>query len=82
MEQKTEDTKTKNIETGTLKKPMDKTNTGSTLREGPPKWYISSRRESLPRSECDIAEVTSGSVAVVTYGSHSKVTLHMFVEDT
>jgi len=31
MEQKTEDTKTKNIETGTLKKPMDKTITGSTF---------------------------------------------------
>jgi len=52
------------------------------LREVPPKWHISSRRESLPRSKCDIAEVTSGSVAVVTSASHSEVTLHMLVEDT
>jgi len=27
------------------------------------------------------AEVTSGSVAVVTYGSHSEVTLHMLIEE-
>jgi len=31
MDQKTEDKITKSIETGTLKKPMDKTNTGSTF---------------------------------------------------
>jgi len=47
------------------------------LREGPPKCYISSRRESLPRSECDIAEVTSGSVAEVTPRSVAEVA-HFF----
>jgi len=52
------------------------------LIEVAPKWHISSRRESLRRSECDIAEVTSKSVAVVTSGSHSEITLHLLVEDT
>jgi len=42
---------------------------------------MSSRQDSLLRSEYDIAEVTSGSVALVTFGSHSEVTLHMLVED-
>jgi len=51
------------------------------LIEVPPKWHISSRQESLPRSDCDIAEVTSKSVAVVTSGSYSEVTLHLLVED-
>jgi len=40
-----------------------------------PKWHIFSRRESLPRPECVIAEVTSGKVAEVTPRSTAKACL-------
>jgi len=47
------------------------------LRKVPPKWHISSRRESVPRSESDIAEVTLGSVDEVPPRSFAEVA-HFF----
>jgi len=50
------------------------------IAEGTIKW-LQADENDRPRSECDIAEVTSGSVSVVTSGIHSEVTLHLLVED-